>query len=172
MTFSPPSPTLLTLIVLLAALTFGPAPGSAQERPRPKTSGSAESEIERYCGNVAPSAAEARIAFQMKHLLELESRISRRLGELEAKESSARDWVAKREAMMKAANEDVVAIYAKMSAEAASSQIGAMEENAAAAILAKLSPKAASLILAEMEAGKAAKLASLMVGVVNDDKKS
>ena len=131
-----------------------------------------ESEIARYCGNVAPTAAEARIAFQMKHLLELESQITRQLSELDVKQEDARRWVTKREAMMKSASDDVVAIYAKMPAEAAAARIAALDDNVAAALLSKLTAKVASSILGEMETVKAAKLTSLMTGVTPDDRKS
>ena len=161
----------LALLVALGGLCM------AQEGVKPKSplgpsDKAVESDIARYCANVAPTASEARIAFQMKHLLELESRITHQLDALDAKQADARAWVTKRDAMLKSATDDVVAIYAKMSAEAASSQIGAMEDNVAAAILTKLSPKAASLILGEMEAGKAARLTSLMAGATSDERKS
>ena len=56
---------------------------------------------------------------------------------------AAREWVTKRETMMKAATDDVVAIYAKMAADAAATQLAAMDETVAAAVLAKLKPQVA-----------------------------
>jgi flagellar motility protein MotE (MotC chaperone) len=131
-----------------------------------------ESEIARYCGNLAPLAVEARIAYQTKRLVELEAQVKQRISDLEKQESEAHEWVTKREAMMKSASDDVVAIYAKMPAEPAASQISAMEDPIAAAILVKLAPKTAGAILGEMEAEKAAALTSLMAGPADPEKKS
>jgi flagellar motility protein MotE (MotC chaperone) len=121
--------------------------------------------IGRYCSNIAPVVGEARIAWQMKRLAELDAQIRKRIAELDAKEAEAREWVNKREEMLKKADDDIVAIYGKMQPEAASAQLIAMEDASAAAILSKLNPRVASTILNEMEAARAAKLTDLMSGV-------
>lgn len=137
----------------------------SQERQDPNA-GKAEAETGdaagRYCSNIATTAVESRIAWQMKRLNELDALIKQRIAELDAKEAEARDWVNKREEMLKRAGDDIVAIYAKMQPEAASSQLNAMDDASAAAILSKLNPRAASAILNEMEAARAAKLADLI----------
>lgn len=131
---------------------------------------SAEGEIARYCGALAPSAREARAAFQLRRLADLEREVREEAEKLEAKELAAREWVTKRETMMKSATDDIVAIYAKMAPDAAASQMSALDEPMAAALLAKLKPQAASAILAEMQADKAAKLSSLIGGAPGGDK--
>lgn len=131
-----------------------------------------ENEIERYCTNFAPLAAEARVAYQTRRLIELEAQVKQRISELEQQESDAREWVAKREAMLKSATEEVAAIYAKMPAEAAAAQIGAMEDPVAVAILVTLNPRNAGAILGEMDADKAARPTSLIAGPVAPEKKS
>lgn len=140
----------------------------AQNDAKPKPSGAAADKIgdgvARYCDNVAPLAAEARIAWQTRRMSELEAQLKQRIADLDAKEAEARDWVTKRQTMMNAASEDVVAIYAKMEPEAASTQLAAMDEPVAAAILAKLKAGVASAILNEMEAAKASKLTGIMSG--------
>ena len=123
--------------------------------------------VARYCDNVAPPAAEARLAWQSKRLTELDAQIRQRISELDAKEAEARDWVTKRESMMNAASDDVVSIYAKMDPEAASAQMGAMDESVAAAVLYKLKPNVASTILNEMDAAKAGRLTGIMSGAVS-----
>jgi len=150
-----------------AALASGLAllPAVAQEPPRPAP---ADSEIARYCQALAPSAGEARAAYQLRRLADLEARVREEVESLETKENAAREWVTKREAMMKAATDDLVAIYAKMEPDAAAPQLAAMEESVAAAVLAKLNPRAASAILGEMQADKAAKLSSLLSGAGED----
>jgi|SRR5579863_5001693 len=129
--------------------------------------------VARFCANIAPVAEEARIAWQLKRLTDLEAQIKKRIAELDAKEAEARDWVGKREDMMKKADDEVVAIYAKMQPEAASAQLIVMDDQSAAAILSKLNPRAASAILNEMAAEKAAKLTDLMsASLAADGKKS
>jgi flagellar motility protein MotE (MotC chaperone) len=138
----------------------------------PVAAGVADPDVVHYCGNLAPTAAQARLAYQTKKLMELESRIKQQLDALEAEEARAREWVAKRDTLMKAASEDVVAIYAKMSAEAGAAQIATMDDPVAAGILSKLNPRVAGAILGEMDADRAAKLTSLMTGSGPEDNKS
>ena len=73
---------------------------------------------------------------------------------------------------MKSATEDVVAIYAKMDAEAAAAESAAMEDPVAVAILIKLTPRAASGILGEMDAEKAATAHEPDGGAAGAEKKS
>jgi flagellar motility protein MotE (MotC chaperone) len=163
------------LALALALASRGDAFAQDGVKPKPAAPGpdkAAESEIARYCGNLAPLAVEARVAYQTKRLTELEAQVKQRISELEKQESDAREWVDKREALMKSASEGVVAIYAKMPAEPAATQIAAMEDPVAVAILVKLAPKTAGAILGEMEAGEAAKLTSLMAGLTDPEKKS
>jgi len=151
----------ILLGVFVAALFASPASaqdGRTTESGKPKANAdkAAESEASRFCANVAPSIAEARIAWQMKRLGELDDQ--------EKAEESVQEWVAKRDAVIKAASDDLVAIYSKMQPESAAVQLGAMDDQTAAAILAKLKPGAAGAILDEMEAERASKLASFLSG--------
>jgi flagellar motility protein MotE (MotC chaperone) len=79
--------------------------------------------------------------------------------------------VAKRDAMIKAASDDLVAIYSKMQPESAAVQLSAMDDQTAAAILAKLKPSAAGAILDEMEAERASKLAPILSGASGSGEK-
>jgi flagellar motility protein MotE (MotC chaperone) len=163
------------LALALALACRGDAFAQDGVKPKPQAPGpdkAVESEVARYCGNLAPLAVEARIAYQTKRLLELETQVKQRISDLEKQASEAQDWVTKREALMKSASDDVVTIYAKMAADAAAPQIAAMEDPVAVAILVKLAPKTAGAILGEMEAEKAAKLTSLMAGLADPEKKS
>ncbi len=143
--------------------------GLAQNDAKQKTSAggpdkSADGGVARYCANVAPVAAEARIAWETKRLTELEEQIKQRIAELDKKEAEAREWVTKRETLMNAASDGVVAIYSKMEPEAAAQQLASMDDAMAVAILAKLNTHAASAILNEMEATKAGRLTGVMSG--------
>jgi flagellar motility protein MotE (MotC chaperone) len=170
--YRPSSPSNARVVSTFAALALSLGGALAQDGLKPKapvaapapSSSVVDADIVRYCANLAPSAAEARVAYQTKKLTELEGRIKQQLERLESEEMAARDWVAKREALQKTATEDVVAIYAKMTAEAGAAQIAAMDDPIAAGILSKLNPRVASAILGEMVAEKAAKLTSLMEG--------
>jgi flagellar motility protein MotE (MotC chaperone) len=148
--------------------------GRAPDAQKSKTNADrgAELEASRYCANVAPSIAEARIAWQTKRLGELDAQVKQRIADLEKAEASVQEWVAKREALLNAATDDLVAIYAKMQPESAAMQISAMDDQMAAAILGKLKPGAAGAILDEMEAERASKLAAFLSGAVGGEKKS
>ena len=129
-------------------------------------------EASRFCANAAPSIAEARIAWETKQLSDLDAQVKQRLADLEKAEASIQDWVAKRDAMLKSASDDLVAIYAKMDPQAAATQIAGMDDQMAAAILGKLKAGAAGAILNEMEADRASKLAVVLSGVTSAGKKS
>ena len=92
-------------------------------------------EASRFCANAAPSIAEARIAWETRQLSELDAQVKQRLADLEKAEASVKEWVAKRDTSLKAASDDLVAIYAKMQPETAATQIAAMDDQMAAAIL-------------------------------------
>jgi flagellar motility protein MotE (MotC chaperone) len=129
-------------------------------------------EASRFCANAAPSIAEARIAWETRQLSELDAQVKQRLADLEKAEASVKEWVAKRDTSLKAASDELVAIYARMQPETAATQIAAMDDQMAAAILGKLKPAAAGAILNEMEAQRASKLAVVLSGTTSAEKKS
>ena len=129
-------------------------------------------EASRFCANAAPSIAEARIAWETRQLSELDAQVKQRLADLEKAEALVKEWVAKRDTSLKAASDELVAIYAKMQPETAATQIAAMDDQMAAAILGKLKPRAAGAILNEMEAERASKLAVVLSGTASGEKKS
>ena len=168
-----PNPFRFRLIAPLAvALVASAALAEDAAKPKPASPPppAGEPEIARYCAALAPSAAEARAAYQMRRLADLEAEVGEEARKLEVKVESAREWVTKRETMMRAATEDVVAIYGKMAPETAAAALAAMDESTAAAMLAKLNARAAGAILAEMQADKAAKLSTLIAGALGADK--
>lgn len=151
------------LLSLLAADAFS---ASDATTGKPVGEKSAESEIARYCGNVAPSAAEARLAWQMKRLAEMETHVRQALDELGKREDETREWVLKREQITRAATDDLVGIYSKMSAESAAAELAAMDDVLAASVLMKLKPQAAAVILNEMDPDHAGHLTTMMAGGV------
>jgi flagellar motility protein MotE (MotC chaperone) len=162
-------PQSLVWSLVLASLVVGfPTPSSPQDNRKEAEAKKAEVEsgdgAQQFCANIANLAADARIAWQMKRLGELDAQMKQRIAELEAKEAESKDWISRREAFLKKAADDVVAIYAKMRPDAAAAQMVVMDETTAAALLTKLNPRVSSAILNEMEAGKAAKLTDMMSG--------
>ncbi|HTZ66170.1 MAG TPA: hypothetical protein VMB83_01635 [Roseiarcus sp.] len=158
------------LLASPTAAQDGRTPG--REKSKATTDRTADIDASRFCANVATSIAEARIAWQTKRLSELDAQVKQRLADLEKAEASVQEWVAKRDAMLKAASDDLVAIYAKMQPETAAVQIGGMDDQMAAAILSKLKPRAAGAILDEMEAERASRLATFLSAATNGEKKS
>src|SRR5580700_2382701 len=164
---------LSVAVVLMACPVFA-QDGRAPDKEKPKAAVDKPPDVEasRFCANAAPSIAEARIAWETRQLSELDAQVKQRLADLEKAEASVKEWVAKRDTSLKAANDDLVAIYAKMQPETAATQIAAMDDQMAAAILGKLKPGAAGAILNEMEAERASKLAVVLSGTTSGEKKS
>jgi len=163
----------IALVGLLAGSAAAQNDGKLKPTaPPPPPDKTADAGVARYCANVAPVAAEARIAWETRHLNELDAQIKQRITELEKAEADTKDWVSKRDALLNSASDDVVAIYGKMDPEAAAAQIAAMDESIAVSILHKLKVGAASSILDQMEAAKAAKLTGLILAVTPPEKKS
>jgi flagellar motility protein MotE (MotC chaperone) len=165
--------------VLLVCPAFA-QDGRAPEKEKPKAPANKTSdraiapdvETSRFCTNAAPLIAEARIAWETRRLSELDAQVKQRLVDLEKAKASVQDWVAKRDAALKSASDNLVAIYAKMQPETAATQIAAMDDQMAAAILGKLKAGAAGAILNEMEAERASKLATILSGATDAGKKS
>jgi flagellar motility protein MotE (MotC chaperone) len=173
---------LSVALVLLACPAFA-QDGQAPEKGKPKVTADKASdtaiankapdiEASRFCANAGPSIAEARVAWERKQLDDLDAQVKQRLADLEKAEASVQEWVAKRDAMLKSASDDLVAIYAKMQPETAATQIAAMDDQMAAAILGKLKAGAAGAILNEMEAERASRLAVVLSGAAGAGKKS
>jgi len=154
--------------ILTATLVIGvSAPSASEEARKPdaevkKAEPAASDGAQQYCANIINIAADARIAWEMKRLDDLETQLKQKISEFSAKEAESKEWIAKREEFMKKAEDGVVAVYAKMEPEAAAAQLIVMDEATAAAVLSKLNPRVSSAILNEMDAGKAAKLTDLM----------
>lgn len=118
-----------------------------------------------YCRNIASAASDARFARQAQSLAAMEKEIETRIAQLEAKRAEYQDWLARREAFLKKADEALIAVISQMRPDAAAAQISVMADEAAAAILAKLNPRSASAIMNEMEPARAASLTNTMVGI-------
>ena len=130
----------------------------------PARAQSAETDVKRYCTNIAKAASDARFAWQTERLNALEARIKARAADLDAKTATLRDWIGKRQALEKKAAEKLVGIYAKMRPDTAATQISELDDDMAAAVLGQLSPRQASAIFNEIVPERAGKLAALIAG--------
>jgi flagellar motility protein MotE (MotC chaperone) len=155
----------ILLTVLLLGLPFSAVADDLSNKVDMIVTGALgpQNDAERYCRNIADAAKEAKFAWQVKTISELEDALAKRTIELETKRAEIEDWLKKREAFMALAEERLVGIYSKMRADAASAQIKELGPITAAALLMKLQPRVSSAILNEMPAADAARLASLMV---------
>ena len=100
--------------IALVGVALGCGNAGADTAKPDEPASDANSEIRRYCTNVAVAAGDARFAWQTAKLAELEGRIRARVQDLEARTNELRGWLARREAVEKQANERLVGIYAKM----------------------------------------------------------
>lgn len=169
------APVIISIAAVLLACPALAQNGRKPQSQKPRATVEkpvADIEASRFCANVASSIAEARIAWETKRLSELDAQVKQRLADLEKAQASVQEWVAKRDAILKAASDNLVAIYAKMQPETAAAQIAAMDDQMAAAILSKLKPRAAGAILDEMEAERASRLAAFLSAAAVAEKKS
>ncbi len=115
-----------------------------------------------YCSNILDAASEARAAFRLKKLKDVEAEIEKRIAALEEKSQEIKSWLERREKFIDKAQGQLVAIYKQMRPDAAALQLAVLDEMTAAAILLKLKPRTASSILNEMDPKLAARLASFV----------
>lgn len=160
---------LLALAAMLGAASPGEAQAqSAQPQGAQQASpaqGARDDQAAQYCRNIADAAADARFARQKEALAAMEKEIEARIAQLEAKRAEYQDWLQRREAFLKKADESLVAVISQMRPDAAAAQMAAMNEDMAAALLSKLNPRVASAILNEFEPARAARLTSTLVGL-------
>lgn len=140
------------------------APSQEAAEKRPEAHPARSALAEEYCANIADAAADARFAWQKRTLSEMDAELQRRITVLEKRTAELREWLARRDAFVKKAQETLVSIYERMRPDAAASQLSAMDEETAAAVLTKIKPRLASAILNEMAPGVAARLTMTIAG--------
>jgi len=134
-------------------------------QPQPVADAGTTANADAYCRNIANKAADARYARQAESLTAMTKKLDDRIAALEAKRAEYEKWVARRQDLLKQADDSVVAIYSQMRPDAAAQQVAVMDQEAAAAILSKLQPRIASAILNEMDPITAARLTNVMAGM-------
>lgn len=121
-----------------------------------------ESEVERFCSNIADAARDRRYALQAAELKQLQADIDARIKALDEKKTEYETWLKRREVFLARAQDGVVKIYAGMKPDAAAERLAIVSTDLAAAILMKLDPRKASVILNEMDDKAAATLTGIM----------
>lgn len=154
-----------TVRQVLPGAPTAPAAGELTRVQAPSASASRsgdESEIERFCSNIADAARDRRYALQAAELKQLQADIDARMKALDAKKTEYETWLKRREVFLARAQDSVVKIYAGMKPDAAAERLAIVNAELAAAILMKLDTRKASVILNEMDNKAAATLTGIM----------
>lgn len=122
-----------------------------------------QSDVQRYCANIADPALDARNALQLRKLGEAEAQVSAKIDELERKRAEVQSWLAERKGFLDSTSDTMLAIYAAMKPDAAAAQLAGLDREVAASLVARLKSRQASAILTEMPANVAAELGALIV---------
>ena len=141
-------------------LPGAPVAEAPQQLTREKASD--QSEIERFCSNIADAARDRRYALQAEEMKQLQAGIDQRMKALEEKRAEYETWLKRREVFLARAEDGVVQIYAGMKPDAAAERLAIVNADLAAAILMKLDSRKASVILNEMDQKAAATLTGIM----------
>jgi len=149
---------IVTLPLLLLWATCALASESTQGSDEDNTTKAANS----YCLNIADKAADARIAWQMKRLNELQAKVETRISELEQRQSEVKSWIDRQQALLESAEKGLVEIYSTMDPDAAADQLAALDIRIAASVLHQLKPREAGAILDVMRTDRAAELVRML----------
>jgi flagellar motility protein MotE (MotC chaperone) len=156
--------TCLAAFSLLAAEPSSARPVETDDAPEALATEGEPGVVQKFCTNVRDAAADARLAWQMEALRDLEKQVEERIAALDARQAEFEDWLRRREELAAKAKETLVAVYANMRPDAAAQQLAILEDDEAAAVLTNLVPRSASAIMSEMEPERAAQLAVAMAG--------
>ncbi|WP_246485671.1 MotE family protein [Aminobacter carboxidus] len=121
-----------------------------------------QSEVERFCSNIADAARDRRYQLQAEELKKLQAEVDKRIALLEERKTEYETWLKRREVFLARAEEGVVQIYSRMKPDAAAERLAVMNVDLAAAIMMKLDARKASVILNEMESKVAAELTRII----------
>ena len=146
----PPGPTAVRVVG---------ADGTPQTLPPPEP----QSDVQRYCANLADPALDARNALQLRKLGEAEGAVTAKIDELERKRAEVQQWLEERKSFLEATSDTMLSIYSTMKPDAAAAQLAGLERSVAASLVARLKSRQAGAILAEMPANVAAELGALIV---------
>jgi len=147
------------------------APGELSKSSRPESSKELDENMKKVCTNLAPTAADARVAWLQGEIARLEKELEKRIELLNGKIAETQSWLEKRRDYEKKATSHLVGIFSRMNPEAAAAQLAQLEEETAAAVLSKLDSKIAAGLLEEVPSVKAAQLSEIMAAAADTIKK-
>ncbi len=128
----------------------------------PTAPASNESEVQRFCSNIADAARDRRYSLQSAELKQLQSEVDKRITALEEKRAEYEAWLKRREVFLARAEDSLVKIYSGMKPDAAAERLAGTNVELAAAILMKLDARKAGVILNEMDKKAAAALTGII----------
>lgn len=115
-----------------------------------------------YCESFSSAAAELRVQHQAEALNSLKREITDSLDEVKARTEELKAMIARRDAMLELASEELLKIYAKMDAESAARQLEKIDKDTAASVLRRLKPQLAGDILSAMDVKRASMLVQII----------
>ena len=151
---------VIALIVFLALMS--PMSSGTGLVAHAQTQATRETEIERFCSNLADTVRETRFRRQKQELELLKDDIEKRVAYAEGKVLELKEWVRQRKAFSNQATQVIVDVYASMRPRGAAERMQEINPNLASAVLLKLKPRTAAAILAELEANSAARITQIM----------
>jgi len=128
-----------------------------------------QTEIERFCSNIADAARDRRYALQRQELETLQKDIDQRMKALEEKRAEYEDWLKRRQEFLSRIEDNVVKIYSTMKPDAAAERLAEVNVEVAAGILMKLEARKAGVILNEMNSKAAAELTRIMAAATRKE---
>jgi flagellar motility protein MotE (MotC chaperone) len=160
------SAVLFPALALLGLMVALPS-ADAQEQVRDATGQTSENEVSQFCNNIANAARDRRYALQKQDLDKLQTEINDRIAVMEKRKAEYEDWLGRRDAFMKQAENGLVDIFKTMKPDTAAPQLEEMQTGLAAAIIMRLPSRQSGLILSEMTAKKAAAVASIIASAAD-----
>jgi flagellar motility protein MotE (MotC chaperone) len=155
-------PTLAGAEEIRQVLPGAPVATAPNELARVSAPTDEESDVERFCSNIADAARDRRYALQAAELKQLQADLDARMKALDEKKAEYETWLKRREVFLARAQDSVVKIYAGMKPDAAAERLAIVNVDLAAAILMKLDSRKAGVILNEMDGKAAAALTGIM----------
>lgn len=136
-----------------------------------KISKSMQSEIQKFCGNVAAKAGDTRSALQIGKMAQLKREIEEKIQKLEEKRQEYEEWLKKRDDFLNKTKDSFVEIISKMKPSNAAQQLALIDDYTVASIILKLNPRVSSLIMDELPPRKTAAITRVLTSAQHIPKK-
>lgn len=153
----------------------GPAPSNPVEAVRPTERQPSEvrsaslpddKRLANACTLLMDEATKTALEAERRSILEATQELVRQSDLIDQRIQVLKEWMDKRDLLVRKVNKLVVDTYAKMKPEAAAVQLAAMDLGQAGAIASKLEPDKLSAIVSEMDPGKGAAILAALSGAV------